>query len=213
MFELEISKLEEPAIKDEEIEDHEEFGPSESPEPDASTGKLSLQLTRIDGTPGKGAWAVLRPLGGGRPNWRKANEQGVVTWERWRSGRFGLSVWGIGATHQQEIEVVAGKETIETIRGAAGGRLRVWVRDHKGRALPYAWVRVSDSELFRHADVRGTSMRIDPYTDRMGKRNFHRLRLGRVHVRAGYGGYEVQGEAEVHASRTTELDLVLDLSR
>ncbi|MCP5039993.1 MAG: hypothetical protein GY944_03120, partial [bacterium] len=52
----------------------------------------------------------------------------------------------------------------------------------------------------------------DPYTDRMGKRNFYRLRLGTVKVRAGYGGYETSREVEVRSDRTAELDFVLELS-
>jgi hypothetical protein len=211
--ELEIREEEEPVIKDEDIEDHEETLAQDSPDPGASPGNVTLRLTRIDGTPGRHAWAVLRPLDGGPNNWRKANEAGVVSWQRWRPGRYHLSVWGIGGTHTQEVDVVAGKETVASIRGSEGGRLRVTVRDQEGQPLPFSVVRVTDSELFRHADVRGRRLRIDPYTDRAGERTFHRLRPGTVAVRARYGGYETTGKAEVLASRTAELDLVLDLSK
>jgi hypothetical protein len=216
VIELDVVAASETADMDEVIEDVEEreildgepFGESEGASAPAEV-RVILDIKRPDGTPATLAHvefgqvkAQIRPEDKGRRDWSV------------RPGTHDVLVWGAGADLRTQVEI--GSDATQTVRlqGTEGGRLRVSVRDEKGRVLPHARVTITGPvNQWAQCDVKDGHQRLDSLTNAQGERTFHLVAVGRCQVHIRYGGFYFTKSVEIREGRTTKLDYVMEFSR
>ena len=108
------------------------------------------------------------------------------------------------------VRYTSGEEEATEAERGPGAELDVLVRDGQGHPAPFAHLEVTGRLVGEYADLDGDGLlQLDPYADALGRRVFHRVPSGEVHVVARYRGRRAESRFEVRAGERRVLTLTL----
>ena len=163
----------------------------------AKRGSVTIRVLRRNGDPARGARVRIGP------QLVASNEKGLAVFDSLPIGEHDLLVSQPGLfSIRRRIDVEANKESRLELVEPLGGTVEVLVVDDRGKALPYASLSVRTASGDLWLDLEGTTQRVDPYTDRGGRRVLHNLEPGRIRVQASWGGRA--GSAAVDVAQNSE---------
>ncbi len=109
-----------------------------------------------------------------------------------------------------DIRFVTGADTPTSADGDSWALLEVAVRDADGAPAPFARVDLETTGPDGYADLDEDGLlRLDPYTDRLGRRTFHRVPPGPVRVVARHRGRRIESSFDARAGERRVLVLTL----
>jgi hypothetical protein len=140
---------------------------------------LHIRVLRRDGSPAFDA-SVSVP---GKT--ARTDAQGRVTFEHLAPGSVPVTVHQAGLLPmQQSARVPERGEAQVELREGMGGTLEVEIVDGDGAPLPFAALSLKTASRLPWIDMNGTTQRIDPYTDHLGRRTLHHVEPGPLEVSA-----------------------------
>ncbi len=195
------------AFRDNAARHRFEQGSGESDDSPVGTARVRVRTILRDGAPGSGllVWCRQEAM--------RTDSEGRVLFQGLCPGEVLVCCHESGFNFPVARLVLGPGSTEDvTLREAPSGELVVWVRDARGRGLPFATVLVNPLRAtpVLWADQVARTQRVDTFTDRNGEIVFSSLVPGSVRVVASWGGLSSHQKVSVRAGETSRLEVVLD---
>lgn len=220
---LEVTLKDEPASRDEAVEESREtenglpydesFGVRRSQQ--AVRARLRVHVKRHNGEPAVGARVMLTEIleehqSPSGPRWISTDVNGVARTSNPPEGRVIVEVEQRGFLDiRTEILMPPSGTKDVTLVEPAGGRLRVTVVDKQGVALPYATVELLVHSRNPYVDLVDGVQRLDRFVDHEGRRVFTRVPVGDLTYVAAWGSRRHRGTLTIKANATHDVRIVL----
>lgn len=171
------------------------------------TGSIRVLVLRRDGMPLLGGRVSLSAGGAGR-----TDDRGEVVFERVPAGEAVVSAGQPGFVPVSvPVTVEAYREAYVVLREPEGGRLNVLVVDADGRPVSFALLMVRQPSRAPWVDIDEAGvLRLDPYTDHLGRRELRGLEAGMIRILASLGPLVGEAEAVVRDGRSSDVRLVCE---
>ena len=167
-------------------------------------GALDLHVLRHDGSPASHASVFV-----GRRQ-LTLDEDGRVSVNDLPLGTCCVRTSTIGLLPMEHgLELVKGETVQLELQESAGGAIDLRVTDVHGKPLPFATLSVKMPSGSLWVDEQDGVQRVDPFTDRLGRRRIQRVETGRVEVRARWGSRVGTTAVEVEEGRAHDVTLVV----
>ncbi len=172
-------------------------------------GSIRVLVLRRDGLPLLGG--RVRLSAGGTKEGR-TDDRGEVVFEKVPPGEAVVSAGQPGFVPiSAPVTVEESRETYVVLREPEGGRLNVLVVDADGRPASFALLMVRQPSRAPWVDIDEAGvLRLDPYTDHLGRREIRGLEAGTIRILASLGPLVGEAEAVVLDGRTSDVRLVCE---